>query len=121
MVSVVNVLLAFVVLTTADVVGKYRIPNSEFGSDLLELKSDGTYTRKMSGCVFDIETTGVWTLSNDTITFQSLQTKDLRSKQIILKDSSTYAVVVKGKSLKPITTPDSVFVEDYYLRKIDEK
>lgn len=53
--------------------------------------------------------------------FQSLQTKDLRSKQIILKDSSTYAVVVKGKSLKPITTPDSVFVEDYYLRKIDEK
>lgn len=54
MISLVNVLLAFVVLTTADVVGKYCIPNSEFGSDLLELKSDGTYTRKMSGCVFDI-------------------------------------------------------------------
>ncbi len=116
----IQILWSLILTTSDDVVGTYRISNSEFGSDKLTLNSNGTFLRTMSGCVFDLESSGIWSLRNDTISFQSLQRKDLRTMQIITDEPTFYKYVVRGNYLKSVNTPDSLFNEEYCLQKMSD-
>lgn len=75
--------------------GNYSIKNSEWGGHKLTLKSDGYFTEGQSGCVYDYQTSGKWSVKKDILILKATERKDLRSgNQIPFKPYTSKYIVI---------------------------
>lgn len=79
--------------------GTYSIINSEWGGHSLKLDNNGRFSKKMSGCVFDIETTGKWQTIKDTLYLEATERTDLRSHVTTKLDVYTVKFVIRKDTL----------------------
>lgn len=79
--------------------GTYSIINSEWGGHSLNLDNNGRFSRKMSGCVFDIETSGKWWAVKDTLFLEATERTDLRSHVTTKLDVYTIKYIIREDTL----------------------
>lgn len=95
-----------------------------FGSNIIELKQDGTYTFSDNSCMAHFKEEGTWTLTNDIITFCPKDNK-WSMLEWVTKDRKLYLTenhLVGKKVAKTVTQAKKTIVTEtfYFLSKEPE-
>lgn len=114
------VILPFLFAMTVDqsiIYGIYRLKNSEWGSEMLEIKNNGLFIRTIGGCVYDIEITGKWETHNDTLILESIKRKDLRINREVKINNYFDKLLIRTDTLFRINKEDAdkTFDTDFAL------
>lgn len=114
------VILPFLFAMTVDqsiIYGIYRLKNSEWGSEMLEIKNNGLFIRTIGGCLYDIEITGKWETHNDTLILESIKRKDLRINREVKINNYFDKLLIRTDTLFRINKEDAdkTFDTDFAL------
>lgn len=89
-----------------------------FGSNIIELKQDGTYTFSDNSCITRFKEEGTWTLNNDIITFRPNEDK-WSMLEWVTKDRKLYLTEdhLVGKKVAKTTTQTkrTIVTETFYF------